>query len=34
MNAHHIGDYFTILLYIAVTSTVFLYTLPIREGGA
>jgi hypothetical protein len=27
MNAHHIG-------YIAVTSSVFLYKLSIREGGA
>ncbi len=30
MNAH--GDDFTSLLYIAVTSSVFLYKLPIREG--
>jgi hypothetical protein len=29
-----IGDDFTSLLYIAVTSSVFLYKLPIREGGA
>ncbi len=29
-----IGDDFTSLLYIAVTSSVFLYELPIREGGA
>ncbi len=28
------GDDFTNLLYIAVTSSVFLYKLPIREGGA
>ncbi len=34
MNARHIGDDFTSLLYIAVTSSVFLYKLPIREGGA
>ncbi len=33
MNAR-IGDYFTSLLYNAVTSSVFLYKLPIREGGA
>ena len=33
MNARHIGD-FTSLLYIALTSSVFLYKLPIREGGA
>jgi hypothetical protein len=33
MNVHHIGDNFTSLLYIAVTSSVFLYKLPIREGG-
>ncbi len=33
MNARHIGDDFTSLLYIAVTSSVFLYQLPIREGG-
>ncbi len=33
MNAR-IGDDFTSLLYIAVTSSVFLYKLPIREGGA
>jgi len=33
MNAHHIGNDFTSLLYIAVTSCVFLYKLPIREGG-
>jgi hypothetical protein len=36
MNACHIGDNFTIvyrLLRIAVTSSVFLYKLPIREGG-
>jgi hypothetical protein len=29
-----IGDDFTSLLYIVVTSSVFLYKLPIREGGA
>ncbi len=29
-----IGDDFTSLLYIALTSSVFLYKLPIREGGA
>jgi hypothetical protein len=34
MNARHIGGNFTSLLYIAVTSSVFLYKLPIREGGA
>jgi hypothetical protein len=34
MNACHIGDDFTSLLYIAVPSSVFLYKLPIREGGA
>jgi hypothetical protein len=34
MNARHIGDDFTSLFYIAVTSSVFLYKLPIREGGA
>ncbi len=33
MNARHFGDNFTSLLYIALTS-VFLYKLPIREGGA
>ncbi len=33
MNARHIGDDFTSLLYIAVTSSVFLFKLPIREGG-
>jgi hypothetical protein len=33
MNAR-IGDNFTSLLHIAVTSSVFLYKLPIREGGA
>ncbi len=33
MNARHIGDDFTSLFYIAVTSSVFLYKLPIREGG-
>ncbi len=33
MNVRHIGDNFTSLLYIAVTSSVFLYKLPIREGG-
>ncbi len=33
MNARHIGDNFTSLLYIAATSSVFLYKLPIREGG-
>ncbi len=33
MNARHIGGDFTSLLYI-VTSSVFLYKLPIREGGA
>ncbi len=32
MNARHIGDDFTSLLYIAVTSSVFLFKLPIREG--
>ncbi len=32
MNARHIGDNFTSLLYIAVTSSVFLFKLPIREG--
>jgi hypothetical protein len=30
MNARHIGDDFTSLLYIAV----FLFKLPIREDGA
>ena len=34
MNARHIGGDFTSLLYIAVTSSVFLYKLPIREGVA
>ncbi len=34
MNAPHIGGDFTSLLYNAVTSSVFLYKLPIREGGA
>jgi hypothetical protein len=34
MNVRHIGDDFTSLLYIAVTSSVFLYKLPIIEGGA
>ena len=34
MNVRHIGDNFTSLLYIALTSSVFLYKLPIREGGA
>ncbi len=34
MNARHIGDNFSSLLYNAVTSSVFLYKLPIREGGA
>jgi hypothetical protein len=34
MNAHHIVNDFTSLLYIAVTSSVFLYKLPIKEGGA
>ncbi len=33
MNAH-IGDDFTSLLYNAATFSVFLYKLPIREGGA
>ncbi len=33
MNAHHIGDDFTSLLYIAVTSSVFLFKLAISEGG-
>ncbi len=33
MNAR-IGDDFTSLLYIAVTSSVYMYKLPIREGGA
>ncbi len=33
MNARHIGDDFTSLLYIAVTSSVCLFKLPIREGG-
>ena len=33
MNAR-IGDDFTSLLYIALTSSVFLYKLSIREGGA
>ncbi len=33
MNARIGGD-FTSLLYIALTSSVFLYKLPIREGGA
>ena len=33
MNAR-IRDDFTSLLYIALTSSVFLYKLPIREGGA
>ncbi len=33
MNARHIGDDFTSLLYNAVTSSVFLFKLPIREGG-
>ena len=33
MNARN-GDDFTSLLYIAVTSSLFLYKLPIREGGA
>ncbi len=33
MNARHIGDDFTSLMYIAVTSSVFLFKLPIREGG-
>jgi hypothetical protein len=33
MNAR-ISDDFTSLLYITVTSSVFLYKLPIREGGA
>ncbi len=33
MNAS-IGDDFTSLLYIAFTSSVFLYKLSIREGGA
>jgi hypothetical protein len=34
MNARHIGDDFNSLLYIALTSSVFLYKLLIREGGA
>jgi hypothetical protein len=34
MNARDIGDNFTSLVYIAVTSSVFLYKLPIKEGGA
>jgi hypothetical protein len=34
MKERHIGNNFTSLLYIAVTSSVFLYKLPIREGGA
>jgi hypothetical protein len=34
MNVRHIGDDFTSLLYIVVTSSVFLYRQPIREGGA
>jgi hypothetical protein len=34
MDARHVGGDFTSLLYIAVTSSVFLYYLPIREGGA
>jgi hypothetical protein len=34
MNARQIGENFTSLLYITVTSSVFLYKLPIREGGA
>ncbi len=35
MNGRHIGDDFTSLLCtgIAVTSSVFLFKLPIREGG-
>jgi hypothetical protein len=33
MNARHIGDDFTSLLYIAVIFSVFLFKLPIREGG-
>jgi hypothetical protein len=34
MIVRHIGDNFTSLLYIAVTPSVFLYKLLIREGGA
>jgi hypothetical protein len=34
MNVRHISGDFTSLLYIAVTSSVFLYILPIREGRA
>ncbi len=34
MNARHIGDEITILLYIVAISSVFLYKLHIREGGA
>ncbi len=34
MNARHIGDDVTSLLLITGTSSVFLYKLPIREGGA
>ncbi len=34
MNARHNADNFTSLLNIAVTSSVFLYKVPIREGGA
>ncbi len=34
INARPVGNDFTSLLYIAVTSYVFLYNLPIREGGA
>ncbi len=34
MHARYIGDDFTSLLYIAVTSSVFLYKLPITEEGA
>ncbi len=33
MNARHISNDFTSLLYIAVTSSLFLFKLPIREGG-
>jgi hypothetical protein len=33
MNACHIGDDFTRLLYTALTSSVFLYKLLNREGG-
>ncbi len=33
MNARHIGNNFTSLLYNAVTSSVLLFNLVIREGG-